>query len=74
MTEGPPLDAAIVERVHASFARQGAMATLGAELEDVVSGHVAIAVPIEPRFPSSTGSSTRASSSPRSTSPAATRR
>jgi uncharacterized protein (TIGR00369 family) len=50
MTEGPPLDAAIVERVHASFARQGAMATLGAELEDVASGHVAIAVPVEPRL------------------------
>jgi uncharacterized protein (TIGR00369 family) len=50
MTEGPPLDAAIVERVHASFARQGAMATLGAELEDVAPGHVAIAVPIEPRL------------------------
>jgi hypothetical protein len=35
MTEGPPLDAAIGERVRASFARQGAMATLGAELEDI---------------------------------------
>ena len=50
MTQGPPLDAAIVERVHASFARQGAMATLGAELEDVAPGHVAIAVPVEPRL------------------------
>ena len=50
VTERPPLEAAIVERVHASFARQGAMATLGAELADVAAGHVAIAVPVEPRL------------------------
>jgi uncharacterized protein (TIGR00369 family) len=50
VTEGPPLEAAIVERVHASFARQGVMATLGAELADVAAGRVAIAVPVEPRL------------------------
>jgi uncharacterized protein (TIGR00369 family) len=50
VTKRRPLEAAIVELVHASFARQGAMATLGAELEDVAPGHVAIAVPIEPRL------------------------
>ena len=32
VTERPPLEAAVVERFHASFTRQGAMATLGAEL------------------------------------------
>ena len=74
VTERPPLEPAIVERVHASFARQGAMATLGAELVDVAAGRVAIAVPVERAYPSSTGSSTRASSSPRSTPHAATRR
>src|SRR6266508_5819223 len=45
-----PLDAAIVARVRTSFARQGAMATCGAELADVATGHVAIALPIEPRL------------------------
>jgi uncharacterized protein (TIGR00369 family) len=45
-----PLDAAATERVRASFARQGAMATLGAELTDVVAGRVVIALPIEPRL------------------------
>jgi uncharacterized protein (TIGR00369 family) len=45
-----PLDDAIVARVRASFARQRAMATLGAELADVVAGRVAIALPIEPRL------------------------
>jgi uncharacterized protein (TIGR00369 family) len=45
-----PLDDAIVERVRTSFARQGAMATLGAELADVAAGRVAIALPIEPRL------------------------
>ena len=45
-----PLDAAIVARVRASFARQGAMATLGADLADVGAGRVAIAVPIEPHL------------------------
>ena len=50
VTERPLLEVAIVERVHASFARQGAMAMLGAELADVAAGHVAIAVPVEPRL------------------------
>jgi uncharacterized protein (TIGR00369 family) len=45
-----PLDAGVVARVRASFARQGAMATLGAELVDVAAGQVAIALPIEPRL------------------------
>ena len=45
-----PLDAAIVARVRASFARQGAMATLGAELADVATGRVAISLQIEPRL------------------------
>src|ERR671923_2314232 len=48
--ESTPLDSAVVARVQASFARQGAMTTVGAELADVSSGHVAIAVPIEPRL------------------------
>jgi uncharacterized protein (TIGR00369 family) len=43
-------DADVVERVRASFARQGAMATIGAELADVASGRVAIALAIEPRL------------------------
>jgi uncharacterized protein (TIGR00369 family) len=43
------LDAATVARVRASFARQGAMATLGAELANIAAGHVAIALPIEQR-------------------------
>ena len=51
MTWAPaPLDSAIVARVRASFARQGAMATLGAELADIASGRVTIALPIEPRL------------------------
>jgi uncharacterized protein (TIGR00369 family) len=45
-----PLDADVVARVRASFARQGAMATLGAELADVAAGRVAIALPVEPRL------------------------
>jgi uncharacterized protein (TIGR00369 family) len=43
-------DADVVGRVRASFARQGAMATIGAELADVGSGRVAIALAIEPRL------------------------
>jgi uncharacterized protein (TIGR00369 family) len=51
MTSAPaPLDDAIVARVKASFARQGAMATLGAELADMAGGRVVIAVPIEPHL------------------------
>jgi uncharacterized protein (TIGR00369 family) len=49
------LDAAIVERVRASFARQGAMATLGADLAGVAAGHVAIALPIGPRLSQQNG-------------------
>ncbi len=45
-----PLDSAVVARVRASFAPQGALATLGAELADVASGRVAIALPIESRL------------------------
>jgi uncharacterized protein (TIGR00369 family) len=37
-------------RARASFARQGAMATLGAELADVTDGRVAIELPIESRL------------------------
>jgi uncharacterized protein (TIGR00369 family) len=49
------VDAAVVERVRASFARQGAMATLGADLATVAAGHVAIALPIEPRLSQQNG-------------------
>ena len=49
------VDAAVVERVRASFARQGAMATLGADLAAVAAGHVAIALPIEPRLSQQNG-------------------
>jgi uncharacterized protein (TIGR00369 family) len=45
-----PLDAAVVARVRASFARQGAMATLGASLAKVAAGRVAVTLPIEPRL------------------------
>ena len=45
-----PLDAATVARVRASFDRQGAMTTLGAELADVAAGRVAIGLPIGPRL------------------------
>jgi len=45
-----PLDAATIERIRASFARQGAMATLAADLADIATGRVVIAVPIEPRL------------------------
>lgn len=44
-----PFDAAVVARVRASFAGQGAMATLGAELVDVAAGRVSITLAIEPR-------------------------
>jgi uncharacterized protein (TIGR00369 family) len=49
------LDAAVVERVRASFARQGAMGTFGAELVAVTSGQIAIALPIEPRMSQQNG-------------------
>ncbi len=45
-----PLDSAVIAQVHASFARRGAMVTLGAELAGVAAGRVAIALPIEPRL------------------------
>jgi uncharacterized protein (TIGR00369 family) len=43
-------DADVVARVRASFARQGAMATIGAELAEVAAGRVAIALAIGPRL------------------------
>ncbi len=49
------LDPAVVERVRASFDRQGAMATLGADLVAVAAGHVAIALAIEPRLSQQNG-------------------
>ena len=49
------LDSAVVERVRASFDRQGAMATLGADLVTVAAGHVAIALAIEPRLSQQNG-------------------
>jgi uncharacterized protein (TIGR00369 family) len=45
-----PVDSAVVARVRDSFARQGAMGTLGAELAEVASGLVMIELPIEPRL------------------------
>ena len=45
-----PLDESVVAYVRDSFARQGAMATLGAELTEVAVGRVAISLPIEPRL------------------------
>jgi hypothetical protein len=44
-----PLDGGTVVRVRESFARQGAMATLGAELFDVAAGRVVITLPVERR-------------------------
>jgi uncharacterized protein (TIGR00369 family) len=44
-----PLESAAA-RVRASFARQGAMATLGADLAEVAAGRVTITLPIEPRL------------------------
>jgi uncharacterized protein (TIGR00369 family) len=46
----PPLEAAIAERVRASFGRQRAMETIGAELTEVAAGRVTIALPIEPHL------------------------
>jgi uncharacterized protein (TIGR00369 family) len=45
-----PLESAAAERVRASFARQGAMETLGAELAELAAGRVTITLPIEPRL------------------------
>jgi uncharacterized protein (TIGR00369 family) len=47
MSEG--LDGAVVARVHTSFARQGLMTTVGAELADVAEGRVVITLPTERR-------------------------
>ena len=44
-----PLDETTVAHVRASFARQGAMATLGAELADVAGGRVGVARPLGAR-------------------------
>jgi uncharacterized protein (TIGR00369 family) len=40
-----PADAGFADRVHASFARQAAMATLGASLAEVAPGEVVIELP-----------------------------
>ena len=45
-----PIDAKAVARVRASFARQSAMATLGADIADIAAGRVSIALAIEPRL------------------------
>jgi uncharacterized protein (TIGR00369 family) len=50
LSSASALDPAVVARVRASFARQGAMTTLGAELAEVAAGRVVIALPIEPRL------------------------
>jgi uncharacterized protein (TIGR00369 family) len=49
------VDGAVVERVRESFARQGVMATLGADLAAVARGHVTIALAIEPRLSQQNG-------------------
>ena len=43
-------DADVVGRIRASFARQGAMTTIGAELADIAAGRVAISLAIAPRL------------------------
>jgi uncharacterized protein (TIGR00369 family) len=45
----PPSDPALLQRVSSSFARQGLMQHLGAELRWVQSGRVAIALPYSER-------------------------
>lgn len=40
MDHFPPLEAAATERIHASFAKQGAMTTLGARLTHLARGQV----------------------------------
>ncbi|HLX18955.1 MAG TPA: PaaI family thioesterase [Gaiellaceae bacterium] len=44
------VDANADARVRASFARQGVMVTLGAEISEVAAGHVSIALAPEPRL------------------------
>jgi uncharacterized protein (TIGR00369 family) len=53
--EAHDLDDATVARVRASFARQGAMATLGAELAEIGAGRVVIELRIEPRLSQQNG-------------------
>lgn len=53
-------DAAITERVRASFARHPMMATLGAELVSVQPGRVELAMRHDERFTQQHGSCTRA--------------
>jgi uncharacterized protein (TIGR00369 family) len=43
-------DPEVVGRIRASFARQGAMATIGAELADIAAGRVTISLAIAPRL------------------------
>lgn len=50
MEIGNDLPDAIVERVAESFARQGLMRHLGAELADVKAGHVTIRLPFRPEL------------------------
>jgi uncharacterized protein (TIGR00369 family) len=50
-----PLDPAVVARIRASFDRQGAMATLGAELAEIAAGRVVVTLPIEPRLSQQNG-------------------
>ena len=45
MNHPVPADPGYVTRVHASFAKQGVMHTLGATLDTVEPGHVAIVMP-----------------------------
>ena len=45
-----PADADFEARVRASFAKQGAMATIGAELDEVAPGRVVIGLPHDPRI------------------------
>jgi uncharacterized protein (TIGR00369 family) len=49
-TPSAPLDSAGIARIRASFARQGAMATRGAELAAIAAGRVAITLSVEPRL------------------------
>jgi hypothetical protein len=68
-----PADPEYERRTRDSFARQGAMAYLGAVLEKVEPGRVEISLAFRPEFRSSTASSTRESSPRSPTAPAATR-
>ena len=50
MSDFTPRDPGFAERVRDSFARQAAMSTIGASLERVEAGEVAIALPFDARF------------------------